>query len=527
MASREATASLIDTRHFPNGPMADPAPWLHMERTPENEIRELEQRKQDLQTKVQNQRLQNYSRSKDIASYDPTVLRMLLNSEKRNAELQQTVNELQGRPTVESQRDLEQTVKELQRRPTVESQQDLQQENTKLQDRLKLTLKSLEQQKEGEDNDYVEEFESHKQTKLQVVDLQNKLQRLEAANGKARELHDTATKQCDEIRSNLLTADLQKLRLRTRLNTERRKNTIRVNQTRKATVYAGRLSLDLEQERQSTRNLQEHFKAKSDAHDCLSIAIEEERKSRESLREQLKEKSEAYKNQKLQQAHSNCEKLEVELRSEVHRLSSEETTYKTRLQAVVDSRGSILTLICQHLDVDAAEINMDQSHLDNENLLRAMNNQLLLLEALAEQTKFVSDKETQHLQRQVDKQTDHVKQLQKLNAAIKESLEAKVELHKVQETKHLEYRRDLETATAQLMAAKQDVDAKLRQSYQDEHTKAVQVRDLERQLLQANLEIENLKAAQTANNEVYEEMSHRLEVMEYGYDSLTTLFMES
>lgn len=59
------------------------------------------------------------------------------------------------------------------------------------------------------------------------------------------------------------------------------------------------------------------------------------------------------------------------------------------------------------------------------------------------------------------------------------------------------------------------------------HTKAVQARDLERQLLQANLEIENLKAAQTANNEVYEKMSRRLEVMEYGYDSLATLFMES
>lgn len=59
-----------------------------------------------------------------------SVIQMLLDSEKRNAELQQTINELQRRPTVESHqvlqqqnKELQQTVNELQSRPTVESQQ--------------------------------------------------------------------------------------------------------------------------------------------------------------------------------------------------------------------------------------------------------------------------------------------------------------------------------------------------------------------------------------------------------------------
>jgi hypothetical protein len=56
-----------------------------------------------------------------------SVIQMLLDSEKQNAELQQTINELQRRPTVESpqvlqqqNKELQQTVNELQSQPTVD-----------------------------------------------------------------------------------------------------------------------------------------------------------------------------------------------------------------------------------------------------------------------------------------------------------------------------------------------------------------------------------------------------------------------
>lgn len=47
-----------------------------------------------------------------------SVIQMLLDSEKRNAELQQTINELQRRPTVESQQQVASFQKDRQKTPS-------------------------------------------------------------------------------------------------------------------------------------------------------------------------------------------------------------------------------------------------------------------------------------------------------------------------------------------------------------------------------------------------------------------------
>ncbi|OSS48887.1 hypothetical protein B5807_06793 [Epicoccum nigrum] len=240
------------------------------------------------------------------------------------------------------------------------------------------------------------------------------------------------------------------------------------------------------------------------------------------------------KNLVLEESHANCDTVAVALHSKLDDVLSESAKkteewevqdrgYKAKIQAIVDSRCNILTFIYQHFNVRSPNFTRDVEF-GPEDLRAATDNHIFLLQATAKHRNSVVDKEAQRrvddLQDHIDEQTAIVKLLNEAKAALEQKLENTIQQHDIRETAHIQNKHYREKASAQLIAANQDLRTKLTEAYHDQEMRTGRIRELESQIRQTEAEIEDFKAFKSTANDVVDELSRRLQVATDGFDSL-------